>query len=58
MNWEIKEINLKLANLKNFTSEDHHWMNIAIYHANQGIGFTNANPSVGCVIIKNSRLAV
>ena len=47
---------MRFENLKNFSSEDLHWMNFALYHANQGLGLTNFNPSVGCVIIKNGKL--
>ena len=47
---------MRFENLKRFSSDDFHWMNLALYHANQGLGFTNFNPSVGCVIIKNGKL--
>ena len=40
----------------NFSSKERLYMNIAINLAKDRIGLTGANPSVGCVIVKNDKI--
>ena len=40
----------------NFSSKERQYMNLAINLAKDRIGLTGANPSVGCVIVKNDKI--
>ena len=38
---------------KNQNSQDHRYMNLAFQRANDYLGSTKENPSVGCILVKN-----
>ena len=39
-----------------FTNKDHYFMSLALQLANERVGLTGVNPSVGCVIVKNNKI--